>query len=63
MAPYYISNDPSVVECQASRPWGVVKEDGETIGCHPTKTAANDQMVAVSIAEDIDPGGEWPPGE
>lgn len=63
MAPYYISNDPSVVDCTPSRPWGVIKDDMETIGCHVTKRDASNQMVAVSIAEEIDPGGEWPPGE
>ena len=63
MAPYYFTNDPSVVDCQPSRPWGVVKDDGETIGCHATRRDAIDQMVAVSIAEDLEPGGEWPPGE
>jgi hypothetical protein len=63
MAPYYFSNDPSVVDCQASRSWGVVKDDGETIGCHRTRRDAIDQMVAVSIAEDLEPGGEWPPNE
>ena len=34
------------------------KEDGEVIGCHATKESAIDQMVAVSIAEDMEPGGE-----
>lgn len=63
MAPYYFTNDPSVVDCQPSRPWGVVKEDGETIGCHTTRQNAIDQMVAVSVAEDLEPGGEWPPNE
>jgi hypothetical protein len=63
MAPYYFTNDPSVVECQPSRSWGVVKEDGETIGCHTTRQSAIDQMVAVSVAEDLEPGGEWPPNE
>jgi HK97 family phage prohead protease len=29
-----------------------------TIGCHDTKQGAIDQMVAVSIAEDMEPGGE-----
>ena len=63
MAPYYFSNDPSVVDCQASRSWGVLKDDGETIGCHRTRRDAIDQMVAVSVAEDLEPGGEWPPNE
>ena len=38
--------------------WAVEKEDGEVIGCHSTKAEAIGQMVAVSIAEDIEPGGE-----
>ena len=63
MAPYYISNNPTIVDCPASRPWAVIKDDMETIGCHPTKESARNQMVAVSLAEDIEPGGEWPPGE
>jgi HK97 family phage prohead protease len=36
----------------------VEKADGEVLGCHTTKQAAIDQMVAVSIAEGIEPGGE-----
>jgi HK97 family phage prohead protease len=51
--PYYISNDNP--ECTN---WAVEKEDGEVIGCHNTKQDAIDQMVAVSIAEDMKPGGE-----
>ena len=51
--PYYISN--SNPECTN---WAVEKEDGEVIGCHNTKEAAIAQMVAVSIAEDMEPGGE-----
>lgn len=42
--------------------WATVKQntDGsyETIACHDTKQAAIDQMVAVSIAEDVEPLGE-----
>lgn len=63
MAPYYISNSPTIVDCPASRPWGVIKDDMETIGCHPTKKTASDQMVAISLAEGIKPAGEWPPDE
>jgi HK97 family phage prohead protease len=51
--PYFISNtNPN---CSG---WAVEKEDGEVIGCHGTKQDAIDQMVAVSIAEDMEPGGE-----
>jgi hypothetical protein len=51
--PYYITNTNA--ECDG---WAVEKEDGEVIGCHNDKQSAIDQMVAVSIAEDIAPGGE-----
>ena len=51
--PYFISDKNS--ECAG---WAVEKEDGEVIGCHQTKQDAIDQMVAVSIAEEMEPGGE-----
>jgi HK97 family phage prohead protease len=51
--PYFISD--SNPDCEG---WAVEKEDGEVIGCHTTKESAIDQMVAVSIAEGIEPGGE-----
>jgi uncharacterized protein len=51
--PYYITeNAPS---CDG---WATIKEDGEVMGCHTTKQAAIDQMVAISIAEDLEAGGE-----
>lgn len=51
--PYFISD--SNPDCSG---WAVEKEDGEIIGCHATKQSAVDQMVAVSIAEGMEPGGE-----
>lgn len=51
--PYYITDQ---TDCPA---WAVVKEDGEVVACHETEAAAIDQMVAVSLAEDIEPGGKW----
>jgi len=51
--PYFISE--SNPECSG---WAVEKDDGEVIGCHTTKQDAIDQMVAVSIAEEMEPGGE-----
>lgn len=51
--PYYITNTNP--DCNG---WAVEKEDGEAIGCHDTKQSAIDQMVAVSIAEGLEPGGE-----
>jgi HK97 family phage prohead protease len=57
--PYFITD--SSPDCSG---WATVKEDGEVIGCHTTKQDAIDQMVAVSIAEEIEPGGERAkPGE
>lgn len=51
--PYFISQENP--ECSG---WAVEKSDGEVLGCHKTKTDAIKQMVAVSIAEDMEPGGE-----
>jgi HK97 family phage prohead protease len=51
--PYYITNQST--ECQG---WAVIKADGEVMGCHTNKTNAVDQMVAISLAEGIEPGGE-----
>ena len=51
--PYFISKENP--ECSG---WAVEKDDGEVIGCHQTKQDAIDQMVAVSIAEEMEPGGE-----
>jgi HK97 family phage prohead protease len=51
--PYYITDESP--DCSG---WAVVKENGEQLGCHQTKQDAIDQMVALSIAEDIEPGGE-----
>jgi HK97 family phage prohead protease len=55
--PYYISDKQD--DCSG---WATVKiEDGApvTIGCHSSKQDAVDQMVAVSLAEKIEPGGEY----
>lgn len=51
--PYFIEDDNA--GCSG---WATVKEDGEVMGCHQTKADAIDQMVALSLAEGIDPGGE-----
>jgi len=55
--PYLISDTQS--DCQD---WATVKEESDgsytTIGCHTSKQDAIDQMVAVSIAEGLEPGGE-----
>jgi HK97 family phage prohead protease len=55
--PYLISDKQS--DCSG---WATVKEEADgtytTIGCHENKQDAIDQMVAVSIAEEMEPGGE-----
>jgi HK97 family phage prohead protease len=51
--PYFITDESP--DCSN---WAVVKENDEQLGCHATKQDAIDQMVALSIAEDIEPGGE-----
>jgi HK97 family phage prohead protease len=55
--PYLISNKQS--DCSG---WATVKQEDNgsytTIKCHDNKQDAIDQMVAVSIAEDMEPGGE-----
>ena len=51
--PYFISDKNP--DCSG---WAVEKSDGEVMGCHTTKQAAIEQMVAISIAEDMPPGGE-----
>lgn len=54
--PYFVTAEGEGAGCSG---YAVVKEDGEVIGCHTTKQAAIDQMIAVSIAEDIEPGGDY----
>jgi uncharacterized protein len=51
--PYFIEQGRA--DCNG---WATVKDDGALIGCHTTKAAAIAQMVAVSLAEDMPPGGE-----
>ena len=51
--PYFITDKST---CPA---WAVVKQDGEVFACHETEQGAIDQMVALSIAEGIEPGGTY----
>ena len=51
--PYYIKQ--GVVGCAG---WATIKDDGEIMGCHQSKADAIAQMVAISIEEGIEPGGE-----
>jgi HK97 family phage prohead protease len=51
--PYYITD-----KAESCAGWATIKEDGEVIGCHTTKQDAVDQMVAISLSEDVEVGGE-----
>jgi hypothetical protein len=51
--PYFITDT-----AEGCSGWATIKDDGEVIGCHTTKQDAIDQMIAVSLAEDMEPGGE-----
>jgi HK97 family phage prohead protease len=51
--PYFITDESP--DCAG---WATIKDDDEVIGCHENKQDAIDQMVAVSAAEEIEPGGE-----
>jgi acetamidase/formamidase len=53
--PYYIQKDNAGCD---TGDWATTKGDGEVMGCHDTKEAAIRQMVALSVAEGIEPGGE-----
>ena len=52
--PYFITNESP--DCEY---WAVVKEDGELLACHETEESAIEQMVAVSLAEEMEPGGTY----
>lgn len=54
--PYYITDKSP--DCSG---WAAVTAEGRVIGCHKTKQGAIDQMVAVSLAENIKPGGTYQP--
>jgi len=52
--PYFITDESS--DCPN---WAVVKEDGEVVACHGNRQDAIDQMVAISTAEGLEPGGTY----
>jgi HK97 family phage prohead protease len=52
MAPFYISE---TTDCPS---WAVVKEDNSVVSCQESKEDAIAQMVALSLAENLEPGGE-----
>jgi len=52
--PYFITDQHP--ECDS---WALVKEDGELVFCHPNEPAARNHMIAISLAEDLEPGGTY----
>jgi hypothetical protein len=54
--PYYITKEHP--QCKSG--WAVVKRNYEIIACHQTKIKAITQMIAISRAENIEPGGTHP---
>ena len=50
--PYFISQNTDCPD------WAVVKEDNSVVSCQDSKDSAIAQMVALSLAENIEPGGE-----
>jgi HK97 family phage prohead protease len=52
MSPYFISDQTDCPD------WAVVKEDNSVVSCQDSKESAIAQMVALSLAENLEPGGE-----
>ena len=52
--PYYITDEAP--KCAG---WAVVKANGDEVACYKSKQEAIDGMVAVSIAEGMEPGGTY----
>lgn len=47
--PYHVAES---AKCPTSKPWAVIKDsDGEIMGCHPSQSAAADQMAALYANE------------
>ena len=54
--PYFVTAQGEHPDCSG---YAVVKDNFELLGCHNSRQDAIDQMVAVSIAEGIEPGGTY----
>ena len=52
--PYFITDEHP--DCSN---WAVVKEDGELLACHDSQESATEQMIAVSLSEEVEPGGTY----
>jgi uncharacterized protein len=58
--PYFVTGRGEHPDCSG---YAVVKQDFELMGCHDSRQDAIDQMVAISIAEGIEPGGTYTASE
>jgi uncharacterized protein len=54
--PYFVTARNEHPECSG---YGVVKDDFELMGCHSSRQDAVDQMIAISLAEGVEPGGTY----
>jgi len=54
--PYFVTARGEHPECSG---YGVVKDDFELMGCHSSRQDAVDQMIAISLAEGVEPGGTY----
>jgi HK97 family phage prohead protease len=54
--PYFVTSRGEHPDCSG---YGVVKDDFELMGCHNTRQEAVDQMIAISLAEGVEPGGTY----
>jgi HK97 family phage prohead protease len=54
--PYFVTARGEHPDCSG---YGVVKDDFELMGCHSTRQDALDQMIAISLAEGVEPGGTY----
>jgi HK97 family phage prohead protease len=54
--PYFVTAEGEHPDCSG---YGVVKDDFELMGCHSSRQDAVDQMIAISLAEGVEPGGTY----
>src|SRR6056297_2209917 len=54
--PYFYTDRGEHPDCEG---FAVVKEDGELVFCHRTRQEAIDHHIAISLAEDLEPQGEY----
>ena len=54
--PYFVTARGEHPDCTG---YGVVKNDFELMGCHSSRQDAVDQMIAISLAEGVEPGGTY----